>query len=300
MLRLHRHYLIAAATALIVGFCLFAYVGTAKPQHLWHWMDILSEGGTAFMAGVWLLITLSSRPKGLVTRLLGAALAFIMLGAWVDCLDEFFMLPKGMIWDNWLEAIFQLGGMLILTAGLYYWRQEQFILNEHLQKRERLFRDHRAFDRLTQISNADYLRTQIRLEQELHPNEPCAVVLFDINQFHLINREHGKHEGDRALQAVCHMLLLNVRNDDLLCRYAGDRFALLMPRTNEIDAKELAEHLCFMVQHMKHQVKASALQISMRHVAAIVNADTDDILAKLSRSVETQFQPDVVSGMQAA
>jgi hypothetical protein len=99
-----------------------------------------------------------------VTRLLALGLAAIMLGSWADCLDEFFHLSKDQVWDNWLEALMPLG-MLTLTAGMYYWRQEQFSLNEHLQKRERLFRDHRAFDRVTQLAGADYLRAQIRPDQ---------------------------------------------------------------------------------------------------------------------------------------
>jgi GGDEF domain-containing protein len=116
----------------------------------------------------------------------------------------------------------------VLTIGMYYWRHEQFRLNEHLQKRERLFRDHRAFDRITQLANADYLRRRCATNKR-RPGLDCALVLLDIDGFHLINRAHGQREGDRVLQAVGHMLLLNLRNDDLLCRYAGDRFAVLMP-----------------------------------------------------------------------
>jgi diguanylate cyclase (GGDEF)-like protein len=138
--------------------------------------------------------------------------------------------------------------MLILTAGMYYWRIEQFSLNEHLQKRERLFREHKPYDRVTQLSDADYLRLQIRLEKENHPAAVCSVVLLDINSFHQINRQFGQHEGDRVLQAVSHMLLLNLRNEDVLCRYAGDRFAIVMPETTVADADELAKHLCQMVQ----------------------------------------------------
>ncbi|MDO8178760.1 MAG: diguanylate cyclase [Undibacterium sp.] len=300
MLRLHVLFISICALALSACVVLYATAGALKPIASWHGMDIVGEGGTALMAGVWCLMTLSSRPKGLVTRLLAGGLAAIMLGAWVDCLDEFFLIPKDQTWDNWLEAIFQLGGMGVLTAGMYYWRQEQFSLNEQLQKRERLFRDHRAFDRITQLTNADYLRAQIRLEQARHPGVPCAVALLDIDHFHLINRAHGKHEGDRVLQAVCHMLLLNIRNEDLLCRYAGDRFALLMPGTDEAGAREVAQHLCTMVAQMRHQVNATTattaatLALSLRHACAVAEGEAaeaaDTLLSKLSRAIETRSQ----------
>ena len=171
MLQLHRSTLIASSLALVACVFLYATLGVAKPFHIWKWTDIVSEGGTAVMAGSWVLFTLSSRPGGLVTRLLAGGLAMIMVGSFADCMDEFFAVSKTAMWDHWLEMLVPLG-MLCVTCGMYYWRHEQFRLNEHLQKRERLFRDHRAFDRITQLANADYLRRQIRHEQA--PSSSCA------------------------------------------------------------------------------------------------------------------------------
>ncbi|MBJ7313214.1 GGDEF domain-containing protein [Rugamonas sp. CCM 8940] len=294
MLRLHRLTLFSAALALVVWYLLYANIGTAKPFHTWKWMDIVSEGGTALMAGVWFLFTLSSRPGGRVTNLLAGGLAAIMLGSWADCLDEFFHISKDQVWDNWLEALVPCG-MLLLTGGMYYWRQEQFRLNDHLRKRERLFRDHRAFDRITQLANADYLRDQIRLEQSGRPGVDCALVLLDIDRFHLINREFGQQEGDRVLQAVGHMLLLNLRGDDLLCRYAGDRFAVLMPDTGLAEAEALASHLCAMVGQMRHHGKAGAVPVSLRHACSMADAEPDALLGALSRAVETPAATSAVS-----
>ncbi|WP_343733231.1 diguanylate cyclase [Duganella sp.] len=289
MLQLHRYTLIASGLALLLCVGLYATLGIAKPFTVWKWTDIISEGGTAVMAGIWVLFTLSSRPGGLVTRLLAGGLAMIMIGSFADCLDEFFAISKTARWDHWLEALVPLG-MLCVTCGMYYWRHEQFRLNEHLQKRERLFREHRAFDRITQLANADYLRRQIRHEQTHRPGQPCALVLLDIDGFHLINREFGQREGDRVLQAVGHMLLLNLRNDDLLCRYAGDRFALLMPDATAAQADALAWHLVAMVGQMRHHAKDGRVPISLRHACADASAPPDALLAHLSRELALQAQ----------
>lgn len=289
MLQLHRFTLIVSALALAMCVFLYATLGAAKPFAIWKWTDIVSEGGTAVMAGCWLLFTLSSRPGGLVTRLLAGGLAMIMIGSFADCMDEFYAISKAARWDHWLESLVPLG-MLFITGGMYYWRHEQFRLNEHLQKRERLFRDHRAFDRITQLANADYLRSQIRHEQQHRANQPCALVLLDIDGFHRINREFGQREGDRVLQAVGHMLLLNLRNDDLLCRYAGDRFALLMPDTSAAEADALARHLVSMVGQMRHHAKASRVHISMRQASASAAAPPDELLAQLSRELSLQAE----------
>jgi diguanylate cyclase (GGDEF)-like protein len=285
MLKLHRPYLLLAVFGLILFPMLYAGIGTAKEVHAWKWLDIAGEGGTAAMAGIWFLITLSSRPGGRVTRLLALGLAAIMLGSWADCLDEFFRIPKEDVWDNWLEALMPLG-MLTLTAGMYYWRLEQFRLNEHLQKRERLFRDHRAFDRVTQLAGADYLRSQIRLEHARNPGQPCALVLLDIDGFHRINREHGQREGDRVLEAVGHMLLLNLGNEDLLCRYAGDRYAVLLPGTARAEASELAEHLCDMVARMRHGAQRGRVAISLRHACTLAEGEAEALLAELGKAID--------------
>jgi diguanylate cyclase (GGDEF)-like protein len=286
MLKLHRHSLMAAALAVIACLLLYAGAGQAKPAGAWRWMDIVAEGGMAAVAGLWFVMTLSSRPGGLVTRLLGGGLAAVMLGSWADCLDEFFRIDKAANWDNWLEALVPLG-MLVLTAGIYYWRHEQFMLNDHLAKRERLFRQHRAFDRVTQLADAAYLRHQIRLEQARDPSGQCALALLDIDGFHRINREHGPREGDRVLQAVGHMLLLNLRNEDLLCRYAGDRFALLLPGMGDADARALAQHLCEMVSMMRHHGPQGPLPVSLRFVSAAAQGDAETLLARLSAAIDS-------------
>lgn len=275
---------------LVAGLCIWLYasLGTGKPFAVWKWVDIASEGGIALMSAVWSLIILTSRPSGRVTTMLAGGLIAIAFGSWVDCLDEFFAIPHEVYWDNWLESLPTLCGVLALTAGLYLWRQEQFSLNEHMQKRERLFRDHRSFDRVTQLANADYLRRQIRLEQEQNPQQPCALILLDVNQFHRINRQYGQREGDRLLQAISHLLLLNMRPDDLLCRYAGDRFAILMPATNQQAVSQVAQHLERVVNLLAHHTRdqSERILVSVRIACAVADSEPDKLLHELNTALE--------------
>jgi diguanylate cyclase (GGDEF)-like protein len=275
---------------MVAGFCilLYASLGTGKPFTTWKWVDIASEGGIAVMSAIWSMIILTSRPSGRVTTLLAGGLAAIAFGSWVDCLDEFFAIPHAWYWDNGLESLPTLGGVLALTIGLYLWRQEQFCINEHMLKRERLFRDHRSFDRITQLANADYLRRQIRLEQERNPAQICALLLLDINRFHLVYRHYGQREGDRLLQAISHLLLLNMRPDDLLCRYAGDRFAILMPSTNQEGANQMAQHLQQVIKLLAHHTRTSGerILVSARIACAVADSDPDMLLNELNAVLE--------------
>lgn len=276
------------AMSLVAGACLLLYgsLGEAKPMAIWNWMDIVGEGGTALMSALWALLILGSRPGGRVTLLLAGGLSAIMLGAWVDCLDEFFRIPDQQLWDNWLESLLTPGGMLTLTLGLYFWRQEQWSLNEHMQKRERLFREHRSFDRITQLADADYLRRQLRLEQERDPGG-SALILLDVDDFHLINREHGQQEGNRLLQAISHLLLLNLRPQDLLCRYAGDRYAILLPAAGAATAAAIARQLQQAVRGLAHHTRnGTRLQLSVRTAWAPLETETDALLSRLDRALE--------------
>lgn len=204
----------------------FATLGAPKPLAEWHWMDLLSEGGMAVMVGVWLVYVRGSRPAGRVTTWLVLGLAAMLVGEWVDALDEIWRLPKAMLWDNALEALTPVG-MVLLTVGLHHWRQEQRVLAAQLAQRERFFRDHRAVDRVTQLADAGYMARQIQLERDL--GRAGCVAMLGLDGFDGFVRAHGIRAADRALEAAGLTLALNLREQDLVCRYAGDRFVVLLP-----------------------------------------------------------------------
>lgn len=289
----HGHLLPLLVLALALLLLLYARTGQVVPMRDWQIVDILGEGGVALMAGAWAALIGRSRPGGRVTLLLTGGLALMMCGSWVDCLDEFFKLPSGTWWDNALESSLSPVGMLVLTMGLFGWREEQFSISEHFERRERLFRDHRLLDRLTQLADADYLKRQLSLELRRFPDQPCALIMLDIDRFHLINREHGAKEGDRVLQALSQIILLNLRKDDLICRYAGDRFAILMPRTDEGAANQMAHHLASVVSMTRlHSRKTNQrMPLTARVACAIAHTDPDVLIDGLNAVIDGVVVP---------
>jgi len=289
MLKNNRLVLAAFLLADVVILLLYQQLGATKAFASWNWIDIASEGGSSALTALWGLMVLGSRPKGLVTRLLVGGLLCISMGGWADFLDEFFSIPQPRYWAHLLESGLTLIGMITLTRGLYLWREEQFSLSEHMQKRERLFRDHRAFDRITQLANADYLRRQIVQEKMRNPVAPCALLLLDVNEFHQINRQFGQQEGDRVLQALTHLLLLNLRNDDLLCRYAGDRYVILLPETTAEGAEQRGRELENAVKSLAHHSRhgGERIALSIRVVSAAAQDSAEELLSRLNSQIET-------------
>lgn len=72
---------------------------------------------------------------------------------------------------------------------------------------------------------------------------PLSLLLIDIDHFKRINDAWGHLEGDRALRAVAHALVTQVREQDVVARFGGEEFAVLLPNTGRGDALVVAEHL---------------------------------------------------------
>ncbi len=231
-----RHFGHGLAVLAVALLALYAQQGAPRPLAQWRWMDLAGEGGMALMLAVWLVYLRASRPAGRVTDLLCLGLAGMLLGAWVDTLDEFWRLDKALLWDNWLESALTPLGMGLLTWGLHQWRQEQLVLNAQLGQRERLFRDHRAVDGLTQLGDALYMSRQLALERAA--GRPGLLLMLGLEGYEAFVRRWGLAEADRLLQAAAQLLLLQLRGDALLCRYAGARFVLLLPGDGAPDAAQ--------------------------------------------------------------
>jgi diguanylate cyclase (GGDEF)-like protein/putative nucleotidyltransferase with HDIG domain len=70
-----------------------------------------------------------------------------------------------------------------------------------------------------------------------------ALVLMDLDRFKFVNDFYGHLEGDLVLQRVGQILETNCRRSDVVARYGGDEFVILMPETNMEHARQLASKL---------------------------------------------------------
>jgi diguanylate cyclase (GGDEF)-like protein len=74
-------------------------------------------------------------------------------------------------------------------------------------------------------------------------HSPLAVALMDIDNFKLVNDQHGHLAGDRALTAVASTIKIFLRDYDLVGRFGGEEFAVMLPQTSELDARRIAERM---------------------------------------------------------
>lgn len=72
---------------------------------------------------------------------------------------------------------------------------------------------------------------------------PFSVVLIDLDRFKFVNDFYGHLEGDLVLQRISQILEQTCRRSDVVARYGGDEFVILMPETNVEQARQLASKL---------------------------------------------------------
>jgi len=72
---------------------------------------------------------------------------------------------------------------------------------------------------------------------------PFSLVLMDLDRFKFVNDFYGHLEGDAVMQRIGQVLEQNCRRSDVVARYGGDEFVILMPETNVEQSRQLANKL---------------------------------------------------------
>ncbi len=72
---------------------------------------------------------------------------------------------------------------------------------------------------------------------------PLSCVVLDIDFFKKVNDTHGHSVGDRVIQEVANKLHASARPSDLVCRYGGEEFCVVLPGLNEQEARQVAERI---------------------------------------------------------
>lgn len=100
-------------------------------------------------------------------------------------------------------------------------------------------------DPLTGTWNRRHFQQVIAAEikQALRYGRQLSLLLFDLDHFKSINDHHGHQVGDQVLVALTRLLQRNLRSTDVLARWGGEEFAVVMPHCGANEAASLAEKL---------------------------------------------------------
>jgi diguanylate cyclase (GGDEF)-like protein len=146
------------------------------------------------------------------------------------------------------------------------WSQEESktfigrILDTNKELRQLAFRDE-----LTGLYNHRFFQKEIEqeLERSKRYGHALALVFFDIDYFKEINDTYGHLAGDVVLRTVAKQVRTAMRSCDIVVRYGGDEFAIIMPETSHSGLEIFAERLRSVVEDTVVEVDGQSIRITV-------------------------------------
>jgi len=141
-------------------------------------------------------------------------------------------------------------------------------------------------DDLTDLYNRNFLDEELKRLDTVR-QLPLSVIMADLNGLKLINDTYGHTVGDRALKCAADILKKSCREEDIIARWGGDEFVILLPQTG---AEEVSS-LCTRIADSCLEVSVNNVPVSMAMgIASKVDPKTNlnDILRKAENSMYKQ------------
>jgi diguanylate cyclase (GGDEF)-like protein len=207
--------------------------------------------------------------------LLGGVAATLLSGLVVAVFDPLDGVLKGSVRWREVDEILVPGGvafaflLVSLVHELRRGRQRERHLAElydELLRKEAELERLAITDALTGLYNRRFFQSRLAGEvgRARRYGRVLSLVMLDLDNFKEINDQHGHQFGDHVLAEVGKILTTNVRASDIVCRYGGEEFAVLLPETGPEQAGLTAEKLrTRLKEHFRAGDDALALTVSL-------------------------------------
>ncbi len=151
----------------------------------------------------------------------------------------------------------ELGQLESLLASLLFPLRNALLYRAALQTALR--------DPLTETGNRVAMTQTLQREVDMARRnlQPLSVLMVDIDHFKQINDKHGHSIGDEALKAVANALKDSLRNVDMVFRYGGEEFLVLLSNTSREAASMVGERLRMAVMGIQYLVENRTIELSV-------------------------------------
>lgn len=120
-------------------------------------------------------------------------------------------------------------------------------------------------DALTGIANRRALFDRLSVEVERvrrYPDQPCSIILLDLDEFKSVNDRFGHTTGDEVLARVAETIATAIRKTDMVGRYGGEEFLVILPNAGLARAREVAERIRSAAQALTWRTPGLRLTVS--------------------------------------
>lgn len=178
--------------------------------------------------------------QSLLNRELRAAFPDDRLDTRLDALNKLMLFDTQLIFDTYIASM-----VAEVEAARTEAEQYAASLEEKIAERTRQLRELSRRDMLTELYNQRGFFEHLHHEMTAAERrvEPISLAYLDLNGFKQLNDSLGHKQGDRMLAQIGKVLREATRETDIVARYGGDEFCLLMPNTSVEAAREVCERL---------------------------------------------------------
>jgi len=143
-------------------------------------------------------------------------------------------------------------------------------------------------DALTGLGNRHWMRTMFEREvtRALHSNKALCLMMIDVDNFKAFNDQYGHIAGDSVLVAVAEALREYLRPTDLVARFGGDEFAVLLPDLHIKQARQTAERIRQQVAGLSPPSLTTAVTVS---IGLADRTPKDDVATLVQRADSAMY-----------
>jgi len=150
-------------------------------------------------------------------------------------------------------------------------------------------------DPLTSLYNRRYFSeiSAELFELEKREKEPLSVMMLDIDKFKHINDTYGHQAGDRVIEKLASIMKSMKRESDIACRYGGEEFILLLPKTSKDGAFKLAQRIRKRVEECSLLIEEDGVLIHFTVSIGVSEVDfshDESIESAIKRADDAMYQ----------
>lgn len=156
------------------------------------------------------------------------------------------------------------------------------ITRYYTQKKIRYLSFH---DQLTGLYNRNFFSEEIK-RLDTSRKIPISIIVSDFNDLKYINDTYGHKVGDKFLKTYAEILQNNSRKEDIIARWGGDEFVILLPKTNQ----KITENLLDRIKESVSKVKIKGEELSIAWGYAIKDSEEQDIEEIFKKADEIMYE----------
>jgi len=208
------------------------------------------------------------------------------------------VIHKDILW-NMINASHEFSKNLLVVLSERVRSHNQFIAESIGEWRK--YEKHATTDALTGLSNRHAMEEIFprEIKRCIQDEQPVSLIMVDVDKFKSFNDTFGHVAGDRALSAVAHILQSQFRPRDLLVRYGGDEFSILLPGVGANEAITIAERVRQTVSGDTESSEDSLIQIPVEISMGVAQLEKHGTFESLLKAADAALYRAKDSGRNA-